>query len=333
MYGDTRDALSVVDRVAEGLNAATERDHLIAGVLEGIVESFRLAGASIDVTSTGRLGTIVAGQPGGLNEVALPLVIDDQFVGMLTAWPRPGERLDHKTRRALDAVVPMVGVAALLTIKVDELAESRVRLVEARDEERRAIRSELHDGLGPALAGVGYGLQGVLNLLDTNPVAATDLLRRLVVEIDARVDEIRTMARDLIPPALIDGGLVAALEELATRHSHVGLDIVLDISAEFDISVPMATTIYGFTSEALRNVIRHADASTCRIGIRQEPAAVSVTVTDDGIGYDPQAPSGVGLQSMRERAAALGGTATIEPGPSGGTVVRVWLPIERRVPA
>lgn len=328
VHGDAREPLAAVTTVGGRLTSARDPELLLSGLLDGVVESLRLTGASIDVTA--RPAAVAVGRLGGVDDVALPLVFDDELIGALTVSPRPGERLDQRTRRALDSLLPTLAVATVLAVKVAELAESRARLVSARDEERRAMRRELHDGFGPALAGIGYGLSAVRNLIHTDPAAADLLLERLGQEVDARVEDVRVLARELVPPVLLEAGLVAALTELAERQRTSGLAV--EVVADGDLVVPtaVATTLYGLLAEATRNVVRHAAASNCTISVRSEDGQIVAEVRDDGIGFDHDVVTGVGLQSMRERASALGGWLEIEH-PGRGSLVRVSVPVRRLV--
>ena len=327
VHGDAREPLSAVASVGGRIASPRDPELLLSSLLEGVVESLRLAGAAIDVTADGHPGTLTVGRLGDADDVALPLLVDDELVGALTVSPRPGERLDQRTRRALDSLLPTLAVAALLAVKVGELAESRARLLTARDEERRAVRRELHDGFGPALAGIGYGLSAVRNLIGADPAKAVELLDRLGHEIDARVEDVRTLARDLVPPVLLELGLVAALEELAERYRTSGVAFRMETDGDLDVPTSTATTLYGLIAEAARNVVRHADATRCTISVRSVGASVIAEVRDDGVGFDDVRVTGVGLQSMRERAQSLGGYLEIEHPAGGGSVVRVTAPL------
>ncbi|MFC7759002.1 sensor histidine kinase [Catellatospora bangladeshensis] len=112
------------------------------------------------------------------------------------------------------------------------LAGSRSRLAEARDEERRALRRDLHDGLGPALSGIGLGLAATRNLLHRDPAAAEALLDRLAEEMSQRAESVRHLARALLPADLADGRLVPALHTLAERYALAGLDMRVCAPAE-----------------------------------------------------------------------------------------------------
>lgn len=331
VHGDAREPLLAMDRLGATLGSVHDPQRLLAALLEGMVDSLRLAGAKIDVTVARQPGVVTVGETVGHDGVSVPLVLDGELVGALTAWPRPGERLDQRTRRALDALVPTIAVAALLAVKAEELAESRARLVSARDEERRAIRRELHDGLGPALAGVGYGLGAARNLLRSDPNAADRLLARLAAEIDARVEEVRTLARELVPPVLLESGLAAALLELAERVRLSGLQVAADVDDRIEVAPDVAGPLYGIASEAVRNVIRHAAAAHVGITLRREGDAIHLEITDDGVGIGDEVAPGVGLQSMRERAGALDAGLTIGRRSAGGSVVTVRAPLRREV--
>jgi signal transduction histidine kinase len=326
VHGDAREPIRVVDRIGRGIDASGTPNELLVGVLEDLVTSLRLRGARIDVAEAGRPGHQASfGDTSEDDEVMLPLVLDEQLIGALRVWPRPGERLDGQTDRALAALAPTVAVAAKLAATADALAASRARIAVARDEERRAMRRELHDGLGPALAGVGYGLQAARNLLASDPDAAGRLLDQMVAELDARVEDVRTMARELVPPVLVEDGLAAALEELAERNRLAGIDVEVSVTARpVDLPGPVTTALYGIAAEAVRNVVRHANATSCRIALDSSPdGALVLAVSDDGVGIASDVESGVGLQSMRERAEAIGATLTVESLPGGGTRVEL----------
>ncbi|MEH1014760.1 histidine kinase [Micromonospora sp. CPCC 206060] len=265
----------------------------------------------------------------------IDLVSGQRRVGQLIAWPRPGERLDIRAVSALADLSPVVAAVVDLAATNEALSRSRARLAEARDEERRALRRDLHDGLGPALSGIGLGLAATRNLLHRDAAAAGELLDRLIVELTQRADEVRDLARDLLPPVLSDGELIPALHTLRDRYAVAGLDVRVQTPGQLD-ALPdnVATAVYGVVTEAVRNVHRHAGVDSCTVAVSNQPDRIQITIADHGGGPPTAAGGGVGLQSMRERATGVGGTLTIGPastvGPPRGTTVTLTIPTRRR---
>ena len=334
VHGDSAEPIRVVRRVGRSMGAGGSPTDLLGGVLDDLVTSLRLRGGLIELAGTGGAAHRVAvgdgGDPGD-PALTVPLVLDGELIGGLHLWPRYGERIDGQTERTVTALIPLVAVAARLAATALALSESRTRLATARDEERRALRRELHDGLGPALAGVGYGLHAARNLLDTDPQAAGSLLDLLREELDARVADVRSLARELVPPVLLENGLPAALAELAERQRMTGLTVELEIGDLPPIGTDLATTLYGVAVEAVRNVVRHAEATACRISLTApDPERLRLAITDDGIGIAPDAVVGVGTQSMRERADTLGAQLSVGPTPTGGTLVEMFVNLAAR---
>ena len=212
-----------------------------------------------------------------------------------------------------------------------DLQRSRERLVLAREEERRRIGRDLHDGLGPQLAGLTMTLEAARDLVRAEPGRAEKLLAELQGRAELAVEDVRRIAHQLRPPALDALGLVGALRSHAASHQRV--QITVDAPQPLP-ALPAAVEIaaYRIVLEALHNVTSHAQATHCRVTLRAEPdpQALRVLVIDDGRGMPTDAPVGVGQQSMRERAAELGGSCTVRPAESGGTMVEAVLPLSGR---
>jgi len=207
-----------------------------------------------------------------------------------------------------------------------ELQRSRERLVTAREEERRRLRRDLHDGLGPLLAGISLKLGAAGNLLRGDPDPAEALLSQLADEAHAAVGDVRRVVDDLRPPALDQLGLVPAIRQQAARFDG-SLAVTVEASGDL-VDLPAAVEVAAFriATEALTNVARHASATNCRVAIARD-GGLEVEVRDDGRGLPAQIVPGVGLSSIRERTAELGGACTIARDPSGGTIVRARLPV------
>ena len=265
-----------------------------------------------------------AGQAGS-DSLEFPLVVNGAEIGTLRVAPRAGERLDQRTAETVRQLSRVVSVALQLAQVNHDLEAARHRLVEVRQEERRQLRRELHDELGPALAGIGLGLAAVQNGTPEHGVAH-DLLQQLQAELADRTEDVRTMARALLPPALDEGRFDDAIRVLATRFDDTGLTVRCSVEGADGLDARRQVALYHVAAEALVNAYRHAHAATCAIEVRvADDGAVTLTVADDGRGFDPKSGEGVGLHSMRERAHELGGTFEATPS-LGGTTVRMRLP-------
>jgi signal transduction histidine kinase len=168
------------------------------------------------------------------------------------------------------------------------------------------------------------------NLTAGDPAEADRLLRSARADVAAALADVRRLVHDLRPPALDDLGLVGAVRQQAERllAPRVTAEVVAGPGAD-DLPAAVEVAAYRIASEALANVAKHAGARSCRVDLRRDAdGALVVTVADDGVGIAPGAPAGVGLVSLRERAAELGGRCTVECPASGGTVVRAVLPAD-----
>jgi signal transduction histidine kinase len=308
---------------------STAPAELVHGVLEAVVEALRGEGAEVRLDDGRRLAAV--GGPGG-PPLTVPLTHAGEPIGELAVHGAPGERLDARTERDLQPLAGVVAAVVRLALLTAELEAARARSLAARAEERRRLRREVHDHLGPVLTGVGLGLQGARNLLatgDTDTVAR--LLDELAGEVERGVQDVRGLARTFLPPLLEERGLPSALEDLAARFDGPELAVRAEVdgAAADALPAPAAVGLYGVAAEAVTNAHRHARAAHCVIRLDLAGDAVRLQVADDGAGIDPDRRPGVGLRSVRERAAELGGTARIGPDRDGGTLVEVTVPVQR----
>src|ERR687886_511712 len=236
-------------------------------------------------------------------------------------------------RAGAAALARQAGVAAYAVRLTADLQRSRERLVLAREEERRRLRNDLHDGLGPQLASLTLKIQTARLRLGHDPLAET-VLTELAARTQAAVADIRRVVYDLRPPALDELGLLSALHESAAQHQGQepgGVQIRIE-APEHVPPLPAAVEVaaYRIANEALTNVVKHAAARTCalRLSVDAPAGTLRIEVQDDGRGIPPEHRRGVGLISMRERAAELGGMLTVEAVRAGGTLVRARLPLE-----
>jgi signal transduction histidine kinase len=205
--------------------------------------------------------------------------------------------------------------------------------VTAREEERRRLRRDLHDGLGPALAAHTLKVGSARALFKTDPAAADALLAELERDTEAALTDIRRLVYDLRPPALDELGLVGAIRENILQYRTAdGLRVAVDApDAMPPLPAAVEVAAYRIAQEALTNVVRHARAQRCVIILTRDDArpGLILEIRDDGIGLPTERRAGVGLTSMRERAQELGGTCVIESRAEGGTRVFARLPLEQ----
>lgn len=210
-----------------------------------------------------------------------------------------------------------------------ELKELSKRLVDAQEQERRAISRELHDQVGQSLSAL---LMDVQSLAETpkNGGAFQNGLQKIKLLAENCVNEVRNMALLLRPSMLDDLGLIAALEWQG-REVSKRTGLVVDIVGEhFADNLPeeYKTCVYRLVQEALHNCASHAHARKVRVIVQENSRHLALAIEDDGIGFDPRRQRGMGLLGMQERVNRLGGTFKVDSAPGHGTRIRVDLPLE-----
>ena len=332
VYGERDRPYDVVAGLASTLEHADEGPEQLAAVADAVASAFGVhyVRVEVDRPSGERLTATHGTAPAEVR--TLPITYRDQEVGRVVLPVRGlRSRLGPRDEQLLADVVRQAATAARTSQLADELQDSRERLVVAREEERRRIRRDLHDGLGPSLSGVVYQLESARLLVDKDPETAKQTIAGLSGHVQDVVADVRRLVHDLRPPALDDRGLVGALAQQAEGITGSGGPSV-SVDAEELGSLPAAVEVaaYRIAGEALTNVTRHAHARRATVRLRRDERDLLVEVADDGTGIAPEAQAGVGLISLRERAAELGGRSEVNCPATGGTVVRAWLPLAHR---
>jgi signal transduction histidine kinase len=307
--------MRAVSRVGERLDAG------LPGVLEAVREALRIPYAALHTVAE----VVVSGRP-PQHLHTYPLRYGKQEVGELVVGLRSGEnrlsRADHAILQLLAAPLSLAVHALALSQQVQH---SREAIVVAREEERRRLRRDLHDGLGPVLTGVTFKADATRNLISTDPDAARDLVAELRAETAQAINDIRRLVYDLRPPALDDLGLVGAIRQRATHLQRDGIAVHVTAPDTLPpLSAAVEAAAFRIATEAMTNAVRHSDASRIHVRIDAD-AALHLRISDNGDSPQEWKP-GVGLSSMHERAAELGGSCTAGPGPDGGQVVAI-LPL------
>lgn len=214
-----------------------------------------------------------------------------------------------------------------LDVRLDALSAARTTLVTEREEERKLLRRELHDGLGPSLAAIGLGLRSLEQDLDDPGQLA--MVGTLGDEVQAAVAEVRRLCEGLRPEALNELGLAGAVTAAADRLTSLGGPTVSTQAEPLPTLVPaQEVAAFRVVMEAATNAVRHSGADEVTVRLSWDGGLVA-EVSDDGLGIDPAAPMGVGLRAMALRAEELGGRTSVTTGATRGTVVRLWLPEAR----
>jgi signal transduction histidine kinase len=326
LYGQRAEPYTALARLGERLEGTLAPDAVLPTIVTTVREALRLPYAAIALPEEdGERVVTEAGDPAPAS-IRVPLTYANAEVGALLLAPRTGEAgFSPADRRLLSDLARNAGVAVSAVRLTADLQRSRELLVGAREEERRRLRRDLHDGLGAQLAGLTVQVGVLRSLIARDPAAAEELAGELRGELRTAIADIRRLVQGLRPPALDELGLTGALQRLAERAGGEGVSVTVEADDLPPLPAAVEVAVYRIVSEALTNVLRHAAARRCTVRLAVEPAELVVTVTDDGTGFAPGAP-GVGLASMRERAAEMGGTCTVEAAASGGTVVRAQVP-------
>ncbi len=348
MFGDRNEPYRVLSRLGQRLEETLQASSVLPTIVETVAHALKLPYVAIawkreqpPLGAESPLPVAAFGTSGGGRAVTrVPLIHQGKHLGDLVLSPRGrGEELTPADLRLVRDLAPQIGMAlhsALLLTDLHQmtvdLQRSRERLVTAREEERRRLRRDLHDGLGPQLASQTLTLSAIKKLLRQDPETAEHLLTDAITHAQEAIADIRRLVYALRPPALDDLGLLAALQEQINQYHASGIVLTLDAPEALPL-LPAAIEMacYRIVQEALTNVVRHAHATSASVKLRVQEALV-VEVADNGQGLPPGVRSGVGLRSIHERAEELGGTCLVEALAKGGTHVYARLPLLVRQP-
>jgi len=329
LYGERDDPYTVLSRLGRRLDASLAPEAALHTIVESVAQALKLPYTAITLLRDGHYATAAEAGTAVSDVVVLPLVYQGEPVGQLILGLRaPREAFSASDKRLLENLAHQAGATAHAVRLTADLRRSRERLVTAREEERRRLRRDLHDGLGPNLGSLPLKLDLAADLAEDDPAAARELLRSLKEQARTAVSDVRRLVHDLRPPSLDELGLVGAVREQAARFAQHGLRITVEAPERLaDLPAAVEVAAYRIAQEALTNVVRHAEARTCvvRLALDEPPGTLRLEVTDDGRGMPTLCRAGVGLISMRERAEELGGSCLVEAPAQGGTRVQAVL--------
>jgi signal transduction histidine kinase len=310
------------ERAANNVGRGLQSSDDIAAVLEATRAELRLPYLAVREgdREIARVGVeLVEGA-----DVELPLIYGAREIGVLVVGLRQGEKgLHDADRRVFALTVPPLTVALHAKRLAAELERSRAGIVSVREEERSRLHRDLHDGLGPVLAGAAFRADAVSNVIESDPAGARLMLAKVRTDIRSAIDSVRRVVYGVRPLDLEQRGLVGAIVERGRdAHGANGQVVVVDVVATGELDdLPAATQVaaYRISVEAITNVLRHTDARHCAVAVVASATEVTIDVTDDGSSRR-RWKAGVGLSSIFERASELGGSAQAGPTEQGGRV-------------
>lgn len=327
MFGERDDPLAVLNSLSKRLEAASEPEAILPSIVDTVGQTLKLPYVAIEVKN-GQATSVVAesGDPRpGIEK--LPLIHQSEMVGELVFAPRsPHEDFSEAEYELLRNIARQTGAAVHAAKLTSDLRRSRQQLVSAREEERRRLRRDLHDGLGPTLASLTLKIDNARNQLTRDPPAADRLLVETKNLIQETLADIRRLVFDLRPPTLDELGLVAAIRTFVDQQDLDSLRVMISTDGELQ-NLPAAVDVaaYRIALEGITNVIRHARASSVVLNLSIKRESLVLEISDDGRGLPDPIPIGVGITSMRERAEELGGQLLILP-QDKGTLLQAYLP-------
>lgn len=340
LYGQRDDPYAVLSQLGLRLEETLALDEVLPAIVETVASALKLPYVAIELPDELERGTSIAAATGVPTDRSERLPLTYGHGALVVASRAPGEVFSEQERQLLRDLARQAGVAVQAVRAgtqsmqlAEDLRQARQRLVTAREAERRRLRRDLHDGLGPRLASMSMRLETARDQLPAGSSAA-ELMTDLSARMQETVADIRQLVYALRPPALDDLGLVAALSEWAVQLSYgdqLGPGLAITVEASDTIPpLPAAVEVaaYRIVQETLTNVARHSRARRCRVCLEYLTGEqqLRLNVTDDGIGLPEDLTVGVGLGSMRERADELGGSLTIGPATGCGTHIQAVLP-------
>ena len=321
LYGDRRDPYDALSRLADKTHDQPTLDAVLTEFTASVARSLRVPWAMADVG--GRTVTWGA-RPGG-KQISAPLVSGGSRIGEVVVGADASRRLGPSDERLLTDLGRHGGMAIHAVMLADTVRASRQRLVESREEEKRRLGRDLHDELGPTIAGLTMQLGALRRLVETDPSTAVERLARLESISRDALEQVRRVARELRPPALDQLGLVEALRQTAESQ---GIVLQTPVDAVPRLPAGLEVAAYRIGAEAITNIARHTPSETAQLTVESSGDTIVFSIGDAGQGMDEAGPWGVGLLGMRERAEELGGSLTLTSQPGHGTLVTATLPIQ-----
>ncbi|MEP6808087.1 MAG: GAF domain-containing sensor histidine kinase, partial [Chloroflexota bacterium] len=335
VFGPRLTGYQLISRLGERLQSSVPPEDVAGGVAQAVRDGLGASWVSVTLnrpqpTTVASVGVAAAGPPG----LVAPLSHDGHVVGLIECGPKLEGRYNEADQHLLNTLGRQAALAirnaqlsAELQDRLDELAASRARLVQAEDAGRRRLERDLHDGVQQQLVALLARLGLARNQLRRDSVLAEATVRESQIDAQRALEALQELARGIHPAILTDRGLVEAVEERASRMT---VPVQVNINgigrrARFPEEVEGAA--YFFVSEALANVLKHASASCVQVRLESKGEQLAIEVQDDGLGFEPAAAGLSGLRGLEDRIEAFGGEMEIVSRPGHGATLRALLPV------
>jgi signal transduction histidine kinase len=329
MFGRRDDPYSVLAGLSLKLDEALTPARVPEAITSTVTTTLRLPWAAVSLRGEEPESLLAESGVRGPTEQRFGISNGGAVIGALTVSPRSGERsLSSRDREIVEDLCRQCGPALASLQLTEDLQRSRERLVTAREEERRRLRRDLHDGIGPRLAGLALRVETARDLAEDIPQLRGNL-DDLAERLQDTVADIRRLVYGLRPPALDDLGLVAAIRQTIEHYDPAGARMTLEAGDLPRLSAAVEVATYRIVQEALTNVVKHAPGAECLVTLRYDDGngELLVAVLDRGPGAAPGTQPGVGLNSMRERCEELGGSFSFTSRLGAGSEVTAALPL------
>ncbi len=329
IYGDREDPYKILSSLTKRLELAMTNSSVLPMIVEEAAKALKLPFAAIMIEMEGKSERAASFGEETQVKSEFPLLLQDEKIGTLIVGARSlQETVPPDKVYLLNDLLRQVTLAVQTVRIARELQRSRIRLVSLREEERRRLRRDLHDGLGASLASISLKMDTLIFQSEVEQTVKNRLLE-LQENIRTVVKDIRQLVYNLRPPALDELGLIFAIEELCRRQYEGGpLKVSVEASdRDFQLHAAIEVAAYRIVQEAVNNAVKHSEGNICKVTLEKEEFCLVIMVIDDGKGLPAGRKNGLGLQSMRERAEEVGGQFFIKNAVGNGTEITVKLPL------
>ncbi|MDG0795143.1 sensor histidine kinase [Cohnella ginsengisoli] len=333
VFGERDEPYQVLSDLTKRIEVSLTQQDLLPTIVEMAARALRAPYAAIETRHDGdEVRTLTSFGTPVEQRSTIVLDVKGEAVGQLVVGiDRVNEALPPSQRHMLNDLVRQISIAVQTIRLTEELHLSRERVILTREEERRRVRRDLHDGLGSTLASIMLRLDEAIQQEGCLPDSSRKALETAQSLARKAITDIRQLVYSLRPPALDEFGLTFALKELALQFKDPSLQVVLEgFDRRLTLSAAAEVAVYRIVQEALTNVVKHAGASRCEIVLRLQASVLHLDISDNGKGLPETLSPGIGIRSIRERAAELGGTCELQSSSGQGTHISVKLPMEER---